>query len=288
MTHHPPPTTRVLLIDGTPGATALLFLASQRVLPPFDAVLVPDTGWMLSHTRRDLERLADVAAATGTRWAHARTSNTAHETVNGPLMPLPLHTLTADGTPGYLPHRCAHRQGVALSNTVRRLLGHPRPQAVPEGVVAACAIGATLDHTATPDPTGPTYIRFRRPLTALGWTDADCAALLAHHDLPTTMDLACIACPQRTNTDWRWVRNKAPQAFVEAVAVDATLRRGHPDPALRGTPSGTAFYLHPGRVPLAQTDLEADSGTDRSACAPWRRFGAHNPPTETHVDGDER
>lgn len=277
----------MLLIDGTPGAITLLLLASQRVVPSFEAVLVPDTGWMLPRTRRDLDRLANLATDTGMRWIHAPTGNTAHETVNGPLMPLPLYTLNADGAQGRLPQGCAQRQGVALSNTVRRLLGHPRPHPVPEGVVAECATDTTLDHTGTPDPTGPTYIRFRRPLIAIGWTDADCAALLTYYGLPTTMDLACIACPLRSNRAWRHLRDTDPASFADAVAVDVTLRHGHPDPALHGRPSGTTFYLHPDRVPLGQTDLESgtSTGTDRSGCAPWHRPGTQIPYTEVNRDG---
>lgn len=280
----------MLLIDGSPGANALLLLAAQQVLPRFDAVLVPDTGWMLPRTRRQLDRLAGVAttdANIGMRWVRAQTSDTAREALEGVALPLPLHTLTVDGAQGRLPQGCARRQGVALSNTVRRLLGHPRPHPIPEGVVAECAIGTTLDHTGTPAPTGPPYIRFRRPLTTIGWTDADCVALLTYYGLPTALDMACLACPQRTNPAWRCVRDNDPQTFADAVAVDVTLRHGHPDPASYGRPSGTTFYLHPDRVPLDQADLESgtSTGTDRSGCAPWRRPGTPVPSTEQNGNG---
>ncbi|GAB3745095.1 hypothetical protein [Nocardiopsis nanhaiensis] len=278
---HPAPRTRCLLIDGTPGSLTLLLLAAHHVLPPFDAILVPDTGWLPAQTRQDLDSVRRVATEAGMEWTPAPTGETARDCLDGVVMPLPLHTLTADGHPGRLPHGCARRQGVALSSAVRRLLGYPRPQPLPEGVVAECATGTTLDR-AGPDPTGPPYVRFSRPLTALGWTEADCVALLAHHDLPTEVELSCIACPQRSNPRWRRLRHSDPQAFAEAIGIDVAVRHAHPDPALRGRPPGTTFYLHPDRVPLEQADLDAHSATDRSGCVPWRCQGAHGPHTEAN------
>ncbi|GAB3749932.1 hypothetical protein GCM10027590_68540 [Nocardiopsis nanhaiensis] len=275
-----------MLIDGTPGSLTLVLLAVHHVVPPFDAILVPDTGWLPDQADRDLDRLARLATTVGMRLIRAQTGPTGREALDGVIMPLPLHTLTADGHPGRLPHGCAHRQGVALSSAVRRLLGYPRPQPLPEGVVAECATGTTLDHTHAPDPTGPPYVRFRRPLTALGWTEADCVALLAHHDLPTEVELSCIACPQRSNPRWRRLRRSEPQAFTEAIGIDAAVRHAHPDPALRGRPPGTTFYLHPDRVPLEQADLDAHSATDRSGCVPWRCLGAQG--SRTDANGGSR
>ncbi|GAB3712746.1 hypothetical protein [Nocardiopsis oceani] len=160
---------------------------------------------------------------------------------------------------------------MALSSAVRRLLGYPRPTPIPDGVAAECATGTALGQAQAqaPPSTGPRYIRFRRPVIDIGWTSTDCAAFLAQHGLPTTLDLACIPCPLRSNRSWRHLRDTDPAAFADAVSIDTTLRHGHPSPALRGMPDGTTFYLHPDRVPLDQADLSTDTGWHPCGCAPW-------------------
>lgn len=269
MTHHPPPHTRVLLIDGSPGATTLLILAAHGAIPMFHAVLVPDTGKNLTQTHRPLAALRRMATAAGMDWTPAKAGNPVQSSLDGAVLPLPLFTLTPDGAPGQLPHGCARRQGVALSGIVRHLLGYPRPRPVPDRIVAECGTGTTLGQAEAPPSIGPRYVRLRHPLIEIGWTDADCAAFLAHHELPAELDLACVACPVRSNQSWRHLRENDPAAFAEAVAVDVALRHGHPNSARRGMPPGTTYYLHPDRVPLDQVDLTEPNGSEPNACTPW-------------------
>jgi len=268
MPHHPPSRKRLLLIDGNPGATTLLLLAAHGAIPAFDAVLAPYTGWFPNQTLDHLDLLGRIATGVGMDWVRAETEDTAQESLDGARVPLPLHTLTADDVAGRLPQGCARRQGMALRGAVRHLLGYPRPTSVPGHVVVECATGAGLEQARIPLTRGPRYVRYRRPLVDIGWTSTDCRALLAHHELPADLDLACIACPMRSHRAWRHLRTTDPAAFAEAVAVDATLRHGHPDPALRGMPPGTLFFLHPDRVPLDRADLSVDHGPQLSGCVP--------------------
>lgn len=268
MTHHPPPRSRVVLIDGGPGATTLLVLAANGVISRFDAVVVLDTGRNLAH-HRPLVGLRRIAVGAGMDWILAETGPVVQASLDSSVLPLPMFTLAPDGAQGRLPNGCARRQSFALLGVVRHLLGYPRPRPVPDGVVAECATGTALGQVQTPPSTGPHYVRVRHPLTEIGWTRSDCAAFLAHHSLPAELDLACVACPLRSNQPWRHLREADSATFADAVAVDATLRHGHPDPARRGMPPGTQFFLHPDRVPLDQVDLTGPNGSELSGCAPW-------------------
>lgn len=268
MTHHPPARFRVLLIDGSPGATTLLVLAAHGAIPRFDAVMALDTGRNLARAH-PLIALRRVAVASGMDWILATTEPTVQSSLDGSVMPLPLFTLSGDGVPGQLPQGCARRQGVTLSGAVRRLLGYPRPRRVPEGVVVECATGTTLGQAPAPPSTGPRYVRITHPLIDIGWTSSDCAALLAHHGLPADLDLVCSACPMRSNGSWRRLRETDPATFAEAIAVDVTLRHGHPSSAPRGMPPGTTYYVHPSRAPLADVDLGIDLGAVPDGCSPW-------------------
>ncbi|MFE9246441.1 hypothetical protein [Nocardiopsis sp. NPDC006938] len=272
MTHHPPLRTRLLLIDGSPGATTLLVLAAHGAIPAFDAVVALDIGRNLVRSQ-PLVALRQMAIAAGMDWNLAQTGDTVQAALDGTVLPLPLFTLTPDGVRGRLPHGCARRQSFALTGVVRQLLGYPRPRPVPDGIVAECATGTALGQPQAPPSTGPRYVRVRHPLIEIGWTRSDCAAFLAHHELPAELDLACIACPLRSNRAWRQLREDAPAAFAEAVAVDTTLRHGHPSPARRGMPPGTQFFLHPDRVPLDQVDLTEPGEAEPSGCTPWTRRG---------------
>lgn len=276
MTHRPPPRKRVLLIDGGPGATTLLVLAAHGAIPTFDAVVALDTSQNLTRTHRTHHRLAELrqmAVAADMDWILATTGDTVQVSLDGSVVPLPLFTLTPDGAQGRLPHGCTRRQGVALAGAVRDLLGHPRPRPVPEGIVAECATGTTLGQAHTSSSIGPHYVRVRLPLTDIGWTHDDCVAFLAHHELPAELDLACLACPMRSNRSWRHLRDTEPAAFADAIAVDAALRHGHPSPELRGMPRGTTFFLHEDRVPLDQVDLTEPRGSEPSGCTPWTYRG---------------
>lgn len=268
MTHHPPPRSRVLLLDGTPGATTLLVLAANGAIPRFDAVVAIDTGRTLTRSQ-PLVALRRIATGAGMDWILAEAGDAVQDSLQGAVLPLPLHILTADGTPGQMPNGCARRQGVALSGVVRHLLGYRRPRPVPEGVVVECATGTALGQTQAPPSTGPRYVRVRHPLIDIGWTSVDCTAFLAHHSLPAEIDLACSACPMRPNRAWRHLRESAPATFAAAVAADTTLRHGHPTTARRGMPPGTTYYVHPEHVPLDAVDLTGDSQTDVSECVPW-------------------
>lgn len=267
MPHHPPFRKR-LLIDGSPGATTLLLPAAHCAIPSFDVVLAADTGWFLDQSLDHLNVLRRIATGAGMDWVRAHTGDTARDSLNGVRVPLPLHTLTADNTYGRLAQGCARRQGVALRSAVRHQLGHPRPTPAPEGVAAECTTGTALDQAHAPPPAGPHYVRHRHPVVHIGWTSTDCRALLAHHEPPTDLDLACLACPMRSNRSWRYLRTTDRAAFAEAVAVDTALRHAHPDPAPHGMPPGTLFFLHPDRVPLDQADLSPNTGPQLSGCMP--------------------
>lgn len=263
------PRRRLLLLDGSPGATTLLVLSAHGALPGFDAVLVPDTGWYPASTYRHLDTLRHIATDAAMDWEPVGTGNIARDTLESRLpCPLPLFTLTPDGTPGRLPQGCARRQAQALTNHIRRLLGHPRPAALPRGVLAECAIGLGLDHSHTAE-SGPPFVAFTYPLADIGWTDRDCHAFLHHHELDEAPGLACLACPNRSNHGWARLHDSDPMAFARAVAVDTMLRHGHPNPALSGMPRGTTHFLHPDRVPLDQADLAPDDGLTPQGCKPW-------------------
>ncbi|WP_064972199.1 hypothetical protein [Nocardiopsis sp. CNS-639] len=280
----PRPRLRLLLLDGSPGAAALLLLAAHRALPSFDAVLVPDTGWYPAAGYRALNRLRGIASEAAMGWEPVKTAPITHHTLNprGSVPLLPLFTLHPDGTPGRLPEGCARSTAMALTQRIRRLLGYPRPTPIPDGIVAQCATGTGADHARPGPVAGPSFVRLYRPLADLGWSAQDCRALLFHHGLDPNPDLSCAACPHRSNRSWARLRRTEPGVFADAVAVDTLVRHGRPQAATHGMPPGTTFFLHPSRIPLDQVDLSADTDAAPDGCVPW---ACHGPATGGAADG---
>ncbi|MEV6822101.1 hypothetical protein AB0M72_25475 [Nocardiopsis dassonvillei] len=248
----PRPRLRLLLLDGSPGAAALLLLAAHRALPSFDAVLVPDTGWYPASGYRALNRLRGIASEAAMGWEPVKTAPIAHRTLNPRgSVPLPLFALHPDGTPGRLPEGCARSTAMALTQRIRHLLGYPRSTPVPDGIVAHCATGNGTDHAHQGPAVGPSFVRLHRPLVDLGWSAQDCRALLFHHGLDPDPDLSCTACPHRSDRSWARLRRTEPDVFADAVAVDTLVRHGRPRAATHGMPPGTTFAAPDGCVPWA-------------------------------------
>jgi hypothetical protein len=75
------------------------------------------------------------------------------------------------------------------------------------------------------------------------------------HDYPLPPKSACIGCPYHSDAAWRTLRDQDPEAWDDAVSLDATIRTG-----LRGIRG--EVYLHRSAVPLGEADLTtaADHG----------------------------
>ncbi|MBB4930650.1 hypothetical protein F4561_001470 [Lipingzhangella halophila] len=259
---------RLLLLDGTPGAAALLVLATHRAIPGFDAMLIPDTGAYPARLYRYLDRLARIAAEAGTQvlWVDAGVTPALSETHTSLL---PLYTRTAEGTHGRMVSGCAYRQSHAVDAAIADLLGYPSAATVAAGVLADCVLGLGAEQPQHARPATARYRRNRYPLVELGWSSADCRAYLHHHELAHPPDMACTPCPNRTNASWAELRATDPQAWQQAVALDAALRHGPQSMAPCGMPQETTCYLHPERVPLDQADLDAERTPRPTPCVPW-------------------
>ncbi|GAA3744726.1 hypothetical protein [Salinactinospora qingdaonensis] len=264
--HHARQRLRLLILDGTPGTTALLLLAAHRALPRPDHVLAADTGLYTAAAYHHLSRLERIAADAGIGFRRADATIVAEHTLgNDHPCPLPLFTRDPDGTPGRLPNQCARRQAAVLAAQVRSLT-----EASPDspGTVVECFRAVSIEH-ARRASAGTHGLRVRYPLLDIGWTDADCRAYLHRHDLADTRRLACLACPQHSGARWRELRAYQPEAWEEALAIDAALRHRHPHAAPRPTPPGTTYYLHPARVPLAHADLDTEDTPEVEGCSLW-------------------
>lgn len=274
---------RLLLLDGTPGATTLLLLAAHGAIPRFDYAAAVDTGCYPTSTYRHLERVERVALDAGIGFLSAGTDQ---ETQHGPSISRisgPLFTRAANGEAGRLPNRCARRQALTFATRLRHLLDHNHPYSPHGNTRVECSLGVTGEHVHNASITGAMDLHVRYPLLAIGWTNQDCRAYLHHHDFADVGGMACTVCPQRSDSGWAELRATDPEAFEEAVALDAALR-DKTTPASPGvTKHGTAHYLHPDRVPLDHVTFDTRNGPHIEGCLPRFCRGLDQ---EHHIGGE--
>lgn len=72
----------------------------------------------------------------------------------------------------------------------------------------------------------------------------DCLRLVLDYGWPRPPRSSCWMCPNRTNSEWRHLREKQPGEFAMAVALEREMRAIKPD-----------VFLHTSRVPLDQAPL---------------------------------
>lgn len=88
----------------------------------------------------------------------------------------------------------------------------------------------------------------RYPLLELMLTRSDCERIILQAGLPLPRKSACFMCPNRSNAEWRQIRDDSPEEWAEAIAIDEEIRLADE----RG-----GVWLHQSRMPLADADLDA-------------------------------
>ena len=75
------------------------------------------------------------------------------------------------------------------------------------------------------------------------------------HEVPRS---ACVFCPDRSNEEWRWLRDNDPAGFQRAVEIDTALRTpGH----VVNRNLEQKLYVHRSCVPLAEALIEKSEET---------------------------
>lgn len=124
---------------------------------------------------------------------------------------------------------------------------------------ATAWIGYALDerHRYKPnkeDKTGPWYRSF--PLLELNLTKRDCRQIIIDAGLPMPSPSSCYICANKSNEEWRDLRNNYPSFFEQACILDEEIREEDKAQGKSGV------WLHHSRVPLREADLEAEDRKD--------------------------
>jgi 3'-phosphoadenosine 5'-phosphosulfate sulfotransferase (PAPS reductase)/FAD synthetase len=292
------PAIRLLSLGGGVQSTAVLLLACERAIPPFDTAYFADTGWEPKAVYANLARLAEHAGRAGIPVRTVSAGNIRKDAADPAhrFVSMPLHTLNPDGSRGLARRQCTNEYKIQpLKRAAREALGYPHPVRVPKGVYAEQAIGISVDEIHRAKDADVGYLRNVFPLLDLGWTRADCQQYLADRGWTGIVKSACLGCPFHSNAGWKWIRDHDPDGWADAVAFDREIRHGYPHATAAGQHLSGTYYLHRSCRPLDQVDLDDPAGRrppaaggpgdeqanderaggDPDGCSPWAcRSGA--------------
>lgn len=156
-----------------------------------------------------------------------------------------------DFTEGRLPRQCTEVYKLdPLRRRVREVLGYEPRKRIPAGS-AVMWLGISTDEMARANPSRVKWIENRFPLIEKGISRQDCLAWMARNNYPQPPRSACTFCPYHSDAEWRNIRDNDPEAWSEALEVDAMIR---------GDGAGICgikkpIYLHRSCQPLVSVDF---------------------------------
>lgn len=280
-THAPPPALRLLSLGAGLQSTAVLLLACEGKIPPFDYALFADTGWEPGTVYEQLAKVTQIAEEAGIPVRSVSADNIRHDALDetARFVTMPLHVRNPDGTKGMGRRQCTGEYKIKpLKAASRELLGYPHPIRVPPHVFAEQAIGISVDEVHRAKDADVRYLHNTFPLLDLGMSRDDCARYLAEREFGDTVKSACIGCPYSGDARLRWLRDHDLDAWQDLVAFDTTIRHGAPRAIKAEEPWHGEFFVHRSLRPLDEVDLGphpephlalVDDDSEPDGCSPW-------------------
>jgi hypothetical protein len=130
----------------------------------------------------------------------------------------------------------------------RRLAGYKPRQVMPVKTVEVW-IGISTDEVVRAGAAFSRWAVHRFPLLEQRMSRQDCATWLKRHDYPVPEKSACVFCPNRTDYEWRRLKECDPAGFAAAVEIDELCRQS---PGMRHQE-----FVHRLRRPLGEIDFSS-------------------------------
>jgi hypothetical protein len=238
---------RVLNLGAGVQSTTVALLAAQGVIDPFDIAVFADTGWEPTQVYSHLDWLESAVpfpverVSVGNLRDDLLAAARGERRISNP--PFFVKTTSADGArfePGIIRRGCTRDYKIV---PIERFLRKWR-----NGQQIEQSFGISIDEVERMRSSRHAWSTYAYPLIDLGMTRADCLAWINERGYPQPPRSACAGCPYHSNAEWRRLRDEQPEAWADAVEVDAAIRNGLP--GVRGD-----VYMHRSLVPLPDVDL---------------------------------
>lgn len=119
-------------------------------------------------------------------------------------------------------------------------------------------LGITLDEVQRMKPSNVKYITNRYPLIEKKMSRWDCKLYLERNGIEIPPRSACVFCPFHSRSEWRDIRDNAPEDWNKAVEIDHAIRKARPPYDL---------FVNVQRKPLEECDL--DNEIDKGQLSLW-------------------
>jgi hypothetical protein len=166
---------------------------------------------------------------------------------------------------GMLRRQCTHDFKIRpITSKIREMIGLKRGAKGPKLPIVHQWIGISVDESLRMKPSQASYIEHRWPLIEKNMDRTACIAWCKENGHPVPPKSACTFCPFRDDAEWAAMKARSPQAFADAVSVDAIIRPGMPGVK---RPADDQWFVHRRRIPLSEVEFSTpqrklDSFTD--------------------------
>lgn len=242
-----PTPLRVLSLGAGVQSTAVLLMSLHGELPALDAAIFADTGWEPKAVYEHLGRVREACSGAGIPLHVVSSGNIRDTDRQKAFYDAPYYLLNKDGSHGMARRQCTHQlKLLPIRRKVRELMAARGLTIRMPGAVEQW-LGISVDEWQRIRDPDTKFIAHRYPLVDLKMTRHDCKLWLerAGWNAPRS---ACIGCPYHSDTEWRDLRDNAPDEFADAVRFELEIQQS--DAGRRGRP-----FLHAQRIPLDLVDL---------------------------------
>ena len=257
-------------------SSAVLLMACRGVLPRFDVAIFADTGFEPAAVYEHLKWLTHKAEGQGIPVAQVKTHLGSGSIKEDSLLAqrygdktdgkrwasMPYHVKNQDGSDGLVMRQCTadYKVSPVRRHIKEHVLGLKARQRWPKEHVVNQWFGISSDEAQRMRDSGEKWVRHVYPLCGIPaehehlehpYTRQDCIKWLEHYyparKIPRS---ACIACPFKSDAEWRKLRNESPAEWIEACDFDEAMRK----------PAGIdgEYYLHRQLVPLREAQIDGN------------------------------
>ena len=240
---------------------ALMAERGEHGLVKPDVAIFADTGWEPQSVYKHLEWLEKQLSYPVIRVNNGNIKENilaGRGTHGEAYLGIPAHLTDQNGKAiGMANRQCTAKYKIKpINDKIKELMGVSKGRRVPKGKRAEIWIGISADEILRAKPSREEWATNRHPLLELGLGRAQLLNWF-HENYPDYYlpRSACIGCPYKSDSEWKWLRDNDPDAFEDAKFIDTAIRT---IPLVRRaiTRNGNHAYLHRSRTPLKDVDLE--------------------------------
>lgn len=259
-------TRRVLNLGAGTQSSVLYLMMCRGDLPPAEVAIFSDTQWEPAAVYAHLEwlkaeganRVPIVTVTAGNIRQDAIEFRQNRTSADGKrFASMPLFVLNPDGSQGIIRRQCTQDYKIEpiVRHIRREMLGLAHGQRVPRGVTVEQVFGISFDERQRMRAPRVRWSRFEYPLVdmkmrrqqVIEWAER-------HYPGRTFPRSACVACPYRSNAEWRRLRAEDPGAFADAIDFDHTIRTA----SVLKDRVKSQMFVHRSLKPLGQVNIDED------------------------------